>query len=118
MTKSTEKSKLKGKKVNVVGRRGVSKATKGSFLPLEHENSIEEKESESNSSKPVLEEEASRSSGAKGASRRKARQYIVVPIEPPPPPMSARSERYIDRYCMKKSLEIYGEWKVDKDARK
>ena len=72
MTKSTEKSKLKGKKVNVVGRRGVSKATKGSFLPLEHENSIEEKESESNSSKPVLEEEASRSSGAKGASRRKA----------------------------------------------
>ena len=64
MTKSTEKSKLKGKKVNVVGRRGLSKATKGSFLPLEHENSNEEKESESNSSKPVLEEEASRSSGA------------------------------------------------------
>ena len=118
MTKSTEKSKLKGKKVNVVGRRGVSKATKGSFLPLEHENSIEEKESESNSSKPVLEEEASRSSGAKGASRRKARQYIVVP-NIPPPQVSDRALRLMRRYCVKKSREIYGQWKLDgKDARK
>ena len=118
MTKSTKKSDLKGKKVSVVGHGDVSKAVITSPVPLEQENSNEDKVSQRDSSKPVPEEETPRSGGAKGGSRRKARQYIVVP-NIPPPQVSDRALRLMRRYCVKKSREIYGQWKLDgKDARK
>ena len=61
MTKSTKKSDLKGKKVSVVGHGDVSKAVITSPVPLEQENSNEDKVSQRNSSKPVPEEETPRS---------------------------------------------------------
>ena len=49
MTKSTKKSDLKGKKVSVVGHGDVSKAVITSPVPLEQENSNEDKVSQRNS---------------------------------------------------------------------
>ncbi len=61
MTKSTKKSDLKGKKVSVVGCRGVSRAINTYPVPLTKENSNEERES----SQFESEEEASRNGGKK-----------------------------------------------------
>ena len=95
MTKSTKKSDLKGKKVNVVGRRGVSKAIKTSLLPLEEESSNEEKKS----SQTVIEEEASRNGEKQSGSRRKARQGWVV-FKDIREVWSSRAER-----CLRRSLQ-------------
>ena len=101
MTKSTKKSDLKGKKVNVVGRRGVSKAIKTSLLPLEEESSNEEKKS----SQTVIEEEASRNGEKQSASRRKARQGWVV-FKDIREVWSSRAQR-----CLKRSLlNSHNEW--------
>ena len=100
MTKSTKKSDLKGKKVNLVGHEGVSKAIKTYPVSLTQENSNEERES----SQFVPEEEDSRHGGKKSASRRKARQQYVV-FKDLREVWSSRSERCLRRSLRKAQIE-------------
>ena len=100
MTKSTKKSDLKGKKVSVVGCRGVSRAINTYPVPLTQENSNEEKES----SQFVSEEEASRNGEKKSASRRKARQQYVV-FKDIREVWSSRAERCLRRSLLKSQIE-------------
>ena len=100
MTKSTKKSDLKGKKVSVVGCRGVSRAINTYPVPLTKENSNEERES----SQFESEEEASRNGGKKSASRRKARQQYVV-FKDIREVWSSRAERCLRRSLLKSQVE-------------
>ena len=100
MTKSTKKSKLKGKKVNLVGCRGVSKAIKTYPVPLKQENSNEDKET----SQIVSEEEASRNGAKKSASRRKARQGWVI-FKDIREVWSSRAQRCLRRSLLKSQYE-------------
>ena len=100
MTKSTMKSDLKGKKVSVVGCRGVSRAINTYPVPLTKENSNEERES----SQFESEEEASRNGGKKSASRRKARQQYVV-FKDLREVLSSRAERCLRRSLLKSQIE-------------
>ena len=101
MTKSTKKSDLKGKKVSVVGCRGVSRPINAYPVPLTQENSNEEEES----SQFVPEEEASRNGEKQSGSRRKARQGWVV-FKDIREVWSSRAQR-----CLKRSLlNSHNEW--------
>ena len=100
MTKSTKKSDLKGKKVSVVGCRGVSRAINTYPVPLTQENSNEGRES----SQFVREEEASRNGEKKSASRRKARQQYVV-FKDIREVWSSRAERCLRRSLLKSQVE-------------
>ena len=101
MTKSTKKSKLKGKKVNLVRCRDVSKAINTYPVPLRQENSNENKET----SQTVPEGEASRNRAKKSGPRRKARQGRVV-FKDIREVWSSRAQR-----CLKRSLlNSHNEW--------
>ena len=100
MTKSTKKSDLKGKKVSVVGCRGVSRPINAYPVPLTQENSNEEEES----SQFVPEEEASRNGAKKNVSRRKARQGWVV-FKDIREVWSSRAERCLRGSLLKSQVE-------------
>ena len=100
MTKSTKKSKLKGKKVNLVGYRDASKAINTYPVPLRQENSDENKET----SQTVPEEEPSRNGAKKSASRRKARQRWVI-FKDIREVWSSRAERCLRRSLLKHQVE-------------
>ena len=100
MTKSTKKSDLKGKKVSVVGCRGVSRAINTYPVPLTKENSNEERES----SQFESEEEASRNGEKQSGSRRKARQGWVV-FKDIREVWSSRAERCLRRSLLKSQVE-------------
>ena len=100
MTKSTKKSKLKGKKVNLVGCRDASKTINTYPVPLRQENSNENKET----SQTVSEEEASRNGAKKSGSRRKARQGWVV-FKDIREVWSSRAERCLRRSLLKSQVE-------------
>ena len=100
MTTSTKKSDLKGKKVSVVGCRGVSRAINTYPVPLTQENRNEERESE----QFVPEEEASRNGEKKSASRRKSRQQYVV-FKDIREVWSSRAEKCLRRLLLKSQIE-------------
>ena len=100
MTKSTKKSDLKGKKVNLVGHEDVSRAINTYPVSLTQENSNEEEES----SQFVPEEEDSRHGEKKSAPRRKARQQYVV-FKDIREVWSSRAERCLRRSLLKSQIE-------------
>ena len=100
MTKSTKRSKLKSNKVNLVGCRDASKAINTYPVPLQQENSNEEKKT----SQSVPEGGASRNGAKKSASRRKARQGWVI-FKDIREVWSSRAERCLRRSLLKSQVE-------------